>query len=112
MLHVILSCAHLLRDRVALDARMLGQQTERTSIGGAKLPQAVLVKLVQINRSRHGGTDPWTREEDALLLSKRLGLIIEGRDADVKALDNGAMPISGIEDKTAVDRIKRLHTLK
>lgn len=112
MRHVILSCGHLLHDRVALDARMLGQQTERTSTGGAMLPQPVLVKLVQMNRSRHSDTsESWTREEDALLLSKRLGLIIEGRDADVKALDNGAMPISGIEDKTAVDRIKRLRRI-
>ena len=87
MRHVILSCGHLLHDRVALDARMLGQQTERTSTGGATLPQPVLVKLVQMNRSRHSDTsESWTREEDALLLSKRLGLIIEGRDADVKAL--------------------------
>jgi hypothetical protein len=112
MRHVILSCGHLLHDRVALDARMLGQQNERTSTGGATLPQPVLVKLVQMNRSRHSDTsESWTREEDALLLSKRLGLIIEGRDADVKALDNGVMPISGIEDKTAVDRIKRLRRI-
>ena len=112
MREVILSCSHLFHDRVALDARMLGQQTERTSPSCAKLPQPVLVKLVQISRKRNGIGKAWTREEDALLLSTRLGLINAGGDADILKLDNGDMPIPGIDSSLPYRIPNRIWTLR
>ena len=93
---------------------MLGQQTERTSASCAKLPQSVLVKLVQINRSHvHSDTsDPWTPEEDALLLSTRLELIVAGRDADIQKLDGGDMPIPGIDSSLPYRIPNRIWTLR
>jgi len=70
---VFAACAHILRDKAALEARLARRDAEQ-QLAEFDLPSIVVATLIECDRTKRKG-DMWTLVQDAQLLSKRRALL-------------------------------------